>query len=165
MDANIVELEKILENELALHERLLCATRSMNTALKKEAVGDVRAANREYDDCTCQIETVEEKRLSASDALAQSRGLAPHANLSRIMESIPAADRGKLPHLRDKLRAALVEIRKTNAANRILLIESLRTIAKTFEFISLASEKFHGYKQLGKKCSSKIDRPIINTVA
>jgi hypothetical protein len=165
MDAAIIELEKILENELLLHRRLLATVRSMNAALKSESVDDVRTANRDYDESTCLIEALEEKRLLSSDAIARRLGLTAHANLSRIIELLSVADRGKLPELRATLRATLAEIKKTNAANRILLTESLRSIAKTFEFISVASEKFHGYKQLGKKSCTKIGRPIINTVA
>jgi|WetSurMetagenome_2_1015567.scaffolds.fasta_scaffold426732_2 flagellar biosynthesis/type III secretory pathway chaperone len=165
MDATIIELDKILENELLLHERLLSTVRSMNAALKTESIDDVRAANKDYDECTCRIEALEEKRLLTSDAIARSHGLAAHANLSRIIESLADSDRGKLPELRYKLRAVLAEIHKMNAANKILLTESLRSIAKTFEFISVASEKFHGYKQLGKKSCTNIGRPIINTVA
>ncbi len=165
MDTFIAELEKILEDELLAHQRLLAVAHFMNRALKSESLDDVRTANKDYDECTCRIEAIEEKRLSASDAIARKNGLAPHASLSRIIETLSPAERGKLPELRAGLRTALAEIQKTNVANRILLTESLHTIAKTFEFISAASEKFHGYKQHGKKYSSKIDRTIINTVA
>jgi hypothetical protein len=165
MDQHAVELSKILENELVLHTRLLAAAHSMNIALKKEAIDDVRLANMEYDECTCHIEAIEEKRLSLSDAIAAQLGCLPHANLLRIIESLPASDRGNLLDLRAQLRSALAEIQKTNAANKILLTESLFAIGKTFEFIAMASEKFHGYKQQGRKHASKISRTIINTIA
>ena len=165
MITHVIELEKILESELLLHERLLAAARSMNSAIKRESVDDVRTANKEYDECTCHIEAMEEKRLALSDDIAGQRGIEPHANLSRIIESLPVSERGILFELRVKLRATLGEIQKTNIANRVLLTESLYTIAKTFEFIAAANEKFKGYKQLGKKYSSTIKRTIINTVA
>jgi hypothetical protein len=164
METNIDELKKILEQELTLYERLLDSAHAMNKALKCEAVEDVRKASKEHDECTCRIEAIEEKRLCVNDAISQRFGLKPHANLSRVIESVPADDRGKLMELRAALRKTLGEIHKTNASNKILLTESLFVIAKTFEIISTASEKFQGYKQLGEKCSSKIDRAIINTV-
>jgi hypothetical protein len=165
MDQTMAGLEKILAEELILHERLLRAARAMNGALKREAIDEVRTANKEYDECTCRIEAAEENRLAASDSLALHLGCAPHANLSRIIEALPAAERGRLSDLRSRLRATLVEIQKTNAANKVLLTESLFSISKTFEFISAASEKFKGYKHQGKKHSTKISRTIINTVA
>jgi flagellar biosynthesis/type III secretory pathway chaperone len=165
MITHVIELEKILESELMLHERLLAAARSMNGALKRESIDDVRTSNKEYDECTCHIEAIEEKRLAISDDIARQRGIEPHANLSRIVESLPVSERGKLSELRLRLRATLSEIQKTNIANRVLLTESLYTITKTFEFIAAANEKFKGYKQLGKKYSSTIKRTIINTVA
>jgi flagellar biosynthesis/type III secretory pathway chaperone len=165
MKTKINELEKILETELLLHERLLGAARCMNEALKREAVDDVRKANKEYDECTCQIEAIEEKRLSLSDALSVHYGKGSRINLSRLIESLPVSDRGRLSQLRAKLRTTLGEIQKTNIANRVLLTEALFTITKTFEFIAIASEKFKGYKAQGKKHASKIDRTIINTVA
>ena len=165
METNIGELIQILEQELLLHERLLVSALSMNKALKCEAIEEVRKANKEYDECTCRIEAIEEKRLCLNDVISRHYGLTAHANLSRVIESVPAGDRGKLPELHAALRKTLGEIHKTNESNRILLTESLFVIAKTFEFISAACEKFRGYKQLGEKCSSKIDRTIINTIA
>jgi flagellar biosynthesis/type III secretory pathway chaperone len=165
MEASVIELETILEKELIALERLLAAARSMNEAIKREDVGDVRKANKEYDECTCHIESLEEKRLSISDAIALHVGLQGHVNLLRTIELLPSQHREKLSELRSKLRSALSGLQKVNSSNRILLTESLFTITKTFEFIAAASEKFSGYKRLGKKDSSKINRTIINTVA
>jgi hypothetical protein len=165
METNVIELIKLLEQELLLHHRLLAGAQAMNSAIKSEAIEEVRKANKEYDECTCRIEEIEEKRLCLNDVISRHYGLNPHANLSRIIEAVPDSDRGKLLELRTALKKALSEIHKTNESNKILLTESLFVIAKTFEFIAAASEKFQGYKQLGGKCSSKIDRAIINTVA
>jgi hypothetical protein len=165
METNVIEMIKILEQELLLHKRLLASAQAMNNAIKNEALEEVRKANKEYDECTCRIEEIEEKRLCLNDAISRHYGLKPHANLSRLIEAVPAGNRGKLLELRDALRKELIEIHKINESNKILLTESLFVIAKTFEFIAAASEKFQGYKQLGGKCSSKIDRTIINTIA
>jgi hypothetical protein len=165
MQPNVVELEKILEDELLQHEGLLGAARAMNAGLKREAVEEVRKANKEYDDCVCRIEAIEENRLSVSDAVAGTIGLGPHANLSRIIESLPAPDRGKLPELRAKLRSTLAEIQKINVANRVLLTETLFAITKTVEFIAAASEKYKGYKERGRKHAVKVSTAIFNTLA
>jgi hypothetical protein len=165
MKSKVNELEKILENELLLHGRLLDSARAMNAGLKKEAVDEVRKASRDYDDSVCRIEAIEEDRLSVSDALAAILGLGAHAGLSRVIGALPVRERGRLPELRVNLRSAINEIQKTNIANRVLLTEALFTITKTFEFIAAASEKFKGYKEQGKKHATKVSRAIINTLA
>ena len=165
MEKKTLELTQILEKELFYHERLLAAAQSMNAALKREAVDEVRTANKEYDECTCQIEALEEKRLCVSDEIALRLRLPAHANLLRVIGALPKEGGARLLELRNRLRSTLGALRKLNASNRILLTESLYTIAKTFEFIAAASEKVSGYKHQGEKCVSKANRTIINTVA
>ncbi len=159
------DLEKILENELELHERLLDAGRSMNAAIKAEKINEVQAANRRFDEYTCQIEAAEEKRLAISEKIALHFGLKKRLNLASTMELFPAKERQRLAETGKRLRAVINQLHRINASNRILLEESLYTIAKTFEFISAASQQFKGYKRLGISDSSKINRTIINTVA
>jgi flagellar biosynthesis/type III secretory pathway chaperone len=165
MEALANELEKVLKTELEIHERLLDTARSMNEAIKTEQLFEVQAANRQYDELTCQIEALEEKRLEISDKITANFGLKGRLNLARTIELFPAKNKQRLAEAGKKLRVAVCRLRKTNASNRILLQESLYVISKTFELISAASHKFKGYKQLGKKDSSKINRTIINTVA
>jgi hypothetical protein len=165
MHPKVIELEKILENELLLYERLLGAARAMNAGLKSDAVEEVKKASKEYDDCACGIEAIEEDRLAVSDALAATVGRGAHTSLPRIIEALPPEDRGRLAELRAKLRSTLADIQKTNVANRVLLTEALYTVTKTFEIIAAASEKFKGYKEQGKKHASKVSRAIINTLA
>jgi flagellar biosynthesis/type III secretory pathway chaperone len=164
METPITELETILEEELVLHKRLLAVAVAMNVALKRESIDDVRKANKEYDELTISIESIEEKRLSKSDDIARHYRLQQHVNLLRIIEVIPPTNKKRMHELRVSLRAVIAELQKINTSNRILLTEALFAITKTFEFIATASEKISGYKQQGKKNISKIKRTIINTV-
>jgi len=160
-----IELGQTLQNEVELHERLLDAAVSMNAAVKSEALDAVQAACRQYDAFTCQIEAVEEKRLDISDRIAAHFGVTGRLNLARTVELFPLPYKHDLAQTGKKLRAIINRLHQINGSNRILLQESLKTIAKTFEIISAATHHFKGYKQQGKKDSSKIARTIINTVA
>jgi flagellar biosynthesis/type III secretory pathway chaperone len=137
----------------------------MNEAIKTEQLDEVQAANRLYDALTCQIEKLEENRLEISDKIAVHFGLTRHLNLAGTLALFPLTHKRRIAEAGKNLRSVIIKLHKINASNRILLQESLFIIAKTFEVISAASYKFKGYKQLGKKDSSKINRTIINTVA
>jgi flagellar biosynthesis/type III secretory pathway chaperone len=165
MERPIKELETILENELVLHEQLLEAARAMNHAIKAEDLAGVKKAAGKHDELTCQIEGLEEKRLTANDKLALNLGAPGHVNLFRIIELLPKNLSAKLFDVRSKLKHTMSELKKTTTSNQILLNESLFIIAKTFELIDTASGKSTGYKYQGKKAPAKIKRTIINTIA
>jgi FlgN protein. len=165
MEALIKDLETILENELALHEQLLEAALTMNNAIKKEDLATVRKTAGKHDELTCQIEALEEKRLTANDKLARHLGAENHVNLFRIIELLPRNLSAKLADLRTRLKRTMAELKKTTTSNQILLNESLYTIAKTFELLGSVTAKSSGYKYQGKKAPAKINRTIINTVA
>jgi hypothetical protein len=165
MEALIKNLETILENELVLHEQLLEAAEELNSAIKKEDLAGVGKAGRKHDELTCHIEAVEEKRLAANDELARHLGVTLHANLFRIIELLPVHLSAKLSDLRTRLKSTMGGIKKTTTSNRILLNESLYTIAKTFELIDGATAKPMGYKYQGQKAPARINRTIINTIA
>ncbi len=165
MEARIRELETVLEEEFVVHDQLLGAAIAMNGALKREAVEEVQKANTTYDECGFRIEQLEEKRLSISGEIGRLLNLPAHGGLLRIIEALPVDHGTRLSEVRAKLHGVIAKLHKANVSNRILLTESLLTIAKTFEFISTASEKFTGYKRRGKKDPSKISRTIINAIA
>ncbi len=165
MEPLIKDLETILEKELLLHMQLLEAARTMNKAIKMEDLAKVKESGKIYDELTCQIETMEEKRLIINDALAHSLGIQNHPNLLRIINKLPDNRKAKLSKLRTDLKSTIEELKRTNSSNQILLTESLRTIAKVFEFIDGARIKLSGYKHQGKKASVLINRTIINTIA
>jgi len=160
-----MELQNILDHEAQLHERLLQAAQSMNAAIKTEQLDAVQTACRAYDMYTCQIEAAEEKRLDVSDRIARQAGVSGRLNLARTVDLFEPALSRPLAETGTKLRAVIGRLHQINGSNRILLEESLKTIAKTFEIISVASSQFRGYKHLGTKDSSKTARTIINTVA
>jgi flagellar biosynthesis/type III secretory pathway chaperone len=165
MEALIKNLETILDSELVLHEQLLEAAQTMNDAIKKEDLAGVRKTAGKHDELTCQIEAIEEKRLTANDALSRHLGVAHHANLFRIIELLPANLSAKLSDLRTRLKRTMGELKKTTTSNQILLNESLYTIAKTFELIDRVTAKPTGYKYRGQKAPATINRTIINTIA
>jgi flagellar biosynthesis/type III secretory pathway chaperone len=165
MEPLIKDLETILENELVLHEQLLDAAKKMNRAIKAEELAKVKESRRLYDELTCQIETLEEKRLVINDALAKSLKIENHPNLLRIINKLPDNRKEKLSKLRTDLKSTIEELKRTNSSNQILLTESLRTIAKIFQFIDSSRAKPSGYKYQGKKASVLINRTIINTIA
>jgi flagellar biosynthesis/type III secretory pathway chaperone len=137
----------------------------MNGAIKAEDLPAVKEMARQHDEITNQLEDLEEKRLAISDALATLLGFPNHPNLSRIIEKLPPNRSAKLTALKTGLKTVIGELKGINSTNRILLIESLHTIAKIFEFIDIAKAKLSGYKYQGKKASALITRTMINTVA
>jgi hypothetical protein len=165
MQRLIKDLETVLENELVLHEQLLGAALAMNLAIKAEDLAGVKKAAARHDELTCQIECLEEKRLTANDNLALGLGASGHVNLFRIVELLPKNLSAKLADVRSKLKRTMAELKKTTISNQILLNESLYVISKTFELIDSAAGKSTGYKYQGKKAPVKINRTIINTIA
>jgi FlgN protein. len=165
MEQLVKGLETVLENELVIHEQLLEAARTMNQAIKAEDLAGVKKAARKHDELTCQIEALEEKRLTANDALALHLGVKNHATLTRLIDNLPADHKTKLSKLKTDLKRVIWEFKRINSSNQILLTESLRTVAKVFEFIDCAMGKLSGYKFQGKKSPIMITRTIINTVA
>jgi len=165
MDTLINGLETVLENELALHKQLLEAAVAMNTAIKTEDLPMVKEMGRKHDDLTWKIEELEEKRLEIHDALADFLGVPPKSNLSRIIKKLPENRAAKLAAIRAELKSVLGTLKMTTFSNQILLGESLRTIAKVFEFIDIAKAKLSAYKHHGKRGSALVTRTMINTVA
>jgi hypothetical protein len=164
MDALATELEAILNCELILHEKLLESAKKMNLAIKEEKLDMVTGAQRQYDDLICKIEKQEEKRLAASDRIAKHFKMEQRVNLEKTLSLFPEQYRKPLEDVRSRLKSTLSALNKVNTVNRIMLEETLKTIAKSFEIISIASQKLNGYKRLGKKDYVKTSRPIFNTV-
>ena len=165
MEQLVKDLETVLENELVVHKQLLEAARTMNKAIKAEDIAGVKNAARKHDELTCQVEAFEEKRLEANGTLALHLDIKNHATLTRIIDKLPADHKTKLSKLKTDLKRVIWEFKRINSSNQILLTESLRTVAKVFEFIDCAMGKLSGYKFQGKKSPIMITRTIINTVA
>jgi hypothetical protein len=164
METPAIELEKILKNELSLHNLLLEAAIAMKNAIKKENMDEIAAASKQYDKLTCQIEIQEEKRLEITDKIVRHFKLKNRINLIKTIALLPAEYGQRLDIIRTKLKSTICELHKINASNSILLQESLYVISKSFEIFSIASQKLNGYKRQGKKDYVKINQPIFNQV-
>ncbi len=160
------ELIAVLTAEKDCHARLLEAANAMNTALCVRDLGAIRAATRQYDDYTCSISDLEEKRLHLSDAIcAISKKRSSHANLRQVIDQAPADRRAELAALQTDLKEAILRLSKVNYSNQVRLTESLRTIAMTFDLLATQGKKSAGgYKSLGTKDQSRSTTAIVNTV-
>jgi hypothetical protein len=161
------DLIGVLEKELEFHGLLIQAAFSMNAAIKIRSMDEVRKASRTYDECTCRIQDLEEKRLQWSDEICGYSGkTVGHASLSRVMEHAPAECRQRLAALRASLKEAVGNLSKINYSNQVLLCESLKTIANLFKYIALHDPRNQGgYKKLGTMDRGRVATAIVNTVA
>jgi hypothetical protein len=167
MNNHYDELIDVLEKELAFHGLLISAAFAMNEALRSRVFDEIQKASRQYDECTCRIEDLEEKRLSLSDLICgDAKGGATHASLRSVIEQAPAGHKDRVAQLRAQLKDTVGKLSKVNYSNRVLLQESLYTISKTFEMVAtMEASRLNGYKKQGTKDRSRITKTIVNTVA
>jgi flagellar biosynthesis/type III secretory pathway chaperone len=167
MNDHFEELAHVLEKELEFHGLLFAAASGMNRALRNRALEEIRKTSRQYDECTCRIEELEEKRLQLSDLICQDdKQRAPHVNLLSVIERAPATHKNRIAELRLSLKNTIGDLSRVNYSNQVFLQESLRTIAKTFEILTIhETAKLNGYKAHGEKDRSRTSKIIVNTIA
>lgn len=162
----VTQLASLLECELNEHRVLTETARKMNEALHKRDVGAVRTHSSRYDECTCRIEEMEEKRLEICDALTKLLGHENrHLTLPSIIDRIPTEFRSELTGLRTALKAEIAKLTKLNMSNQVFLEESLITVAQTVKILAAGRAKTVGYKQGGKPTEDAGNRTIINRTA
>jgi hypothetical protein len=167
MNSHYEELIVVLDKEIEFHALLLATAKTMNEALRSSELTDIQKASRQYDECTCRIEELEEKRLNLSDIICGSdKKGAPHASLISVIDKAPAAYKNRIADLRAKLKNNVGDLSRINYSNQIFLQESLHTIAKTFEMIATREAgRLNGYKNRGVKDLSRTNKSIVNTIA
>ena len=166
MNPLLSDLTAILSQELQLHEQLLASASDMNAALRARKTLDVARCNSRSDVLFCQIEELEEKRLTASDRLAESIGCKQrHATIRQVIALLPPDDGAQLSELRLKLRSILGELNRVNCSNKMFLENGLRWIGKTFEIIANNSRKITGYQAQGGEARMALNTAVINRVA
>jgi hypothetical protein len=167
MNARFDELVTVLVKELDFHATLITAAFSMNEAITKRSLDGIQKAARCYDQCTCRIQELEEQRLQLSDVICSYPALtAGHASLSRVIDCAPPEQQQRLATLRASLKEAIGKLSKINYSNQILLTESLKIIAKMFDYIASQDKRnTGGYKRRGAKDRQRSTTAIVNTVA
>ncbi|MBD3346243.1 MAG: hypothetical protein GF401_14395 [Chitinivibrionales bacterium] len=166
MDGKIKELLTILKQENEIHDRLIECAQIMNKALKENDTNKIQQTSMKYDELTCNIESVEEKRLEICDSIGKKTKMkSRHLNLTSITEALPPEDTGPLGEVRQDLKKKITKLTKINTSNQVLLENALANIAKAVELIACEKKKYSGYKQYGKKDSDFIFRNIVNKVA
>ncbi len=167
MNESFNELITVLTKEIELHTTLIDAAFAMNAAITTRSLEDIRRAGKCYDQCTCRIQELEEKRLALSDAICDRKGKETgHMSLLQVIERAPQEYRQRISTLRASLKDSIGKLSKINYSNQALLTESLKTIAKMFDYIALqGKQNASGYKRRGAKDGGRATTAIVNTVA
>lgn len=167
MTAQLDELATVLTKELDFHATLITAALAMNQAITKRSLDEIQKAARCYDQCTCGIQELEEQRLRLSDTICNFPAkTAGHASLLRVIECVPPEQKQRLTTLRAALKDAINKLSKINYSNQVLLTESLKTIAKIFDYIATQDKRNpSGYRRRGAKEKKRSGATIFNTVA
>jgi len=155
----------VLIEELEAHGLLIAAAQEMNASVKNGAVGGVQSACRKYDELTCAIASLEEKRLHYSDTICNTKGVR-HVNLLTVIAHVAEPYKKRIFDLRIQIKKAIDDLSKINFSNEILLKESLLTFHKTYEMLALYNEnKLAGYKKHGKKAKPLQGTSFVNKIA
>lgn len=166
MEKLFEELKKVLTEELTIHVSIVDTAQSINDALKRKNVTQVRSLTEMYDSYAGQIEACETKRLEVCDAIIQERNPAlRHLNLQNIIQLLPAHEQEGFVEVRLALKEKLRELASINTSNQILLSESLRVIAKNFELVAQVRNKLAGYKKTGIMDNAVTHKSIVNHIA
>jgi hypothetical protein len=167
MNDRIDELITVLTKEVEAHRLLIAAASGMNAALRKGDLAAVQTAGRQYDECICRIQEMEEKRLELCDGICNRTDTAAgHASLLAAIDAADPGCKNRLIDLRLQLREAVNDLSKVNYSNQVLCQESLVSIAKTFEMMATQeTTRYSGYKKQGTRDVVRGSRRIINAVA
>ena len=160
------ELKSILEKQLDLHKDLIRIAGNMNSAIKKNDINEIHALTCKFDEYTGQIDQLETKRLEICDKIAiLSKSESKHLNLQQIIQLLPKNSAQSFMRLKIELKQKLLDLKKINSSNQILLNESLLLIKKDFEFMARLQNKLSGYGQNGKIEVKAVKRSIVNHIA
>jgi flagellar biosynthesis/type III secretory pathway chaperone len=164
-EESIAQLIAVLTEELKVHENLVEIAQKMNDAIKRREIRDVQQQTQRYDVLVGRLEELEEQRLAACDAFAETGGQR-HLTLTAIISTLKMEpQRGELSKLRSLLKEKLMALSRLNTANHILLEASLTIIAKNFELMLRTREKFQGYGHGGAATSRIVTRNFLNKIA
>ncbi len=165
MSEHTEQLIVVLIKELEMHGLLIAAAQEMNTSVKTNSLEGVQASCRKYDELTCTIASLEEKRLFHSDTICNTSGIR-HVNLLSVISHVAEPYKKRIIDLRMQIKEAIDELSKINFSNEILLKESLLNFHKTYEMLALYEEtKLAGYKKHGKKAQPLRGTSFVNKVA
>ena len=166
MKALIEQLAAVLERLCGLHTELCGIARRMNEALRRKDVTAVQKHTAAYDLQICEIEKLEEERLTLCDGIArQMNSPGRHLTVAVIMESAGEDERKRLQKSRTELKARIGELAGINTSNQVLLAETLNDIDVTMRIVAKAGDKFAGYGHQGTREQAGTAQRLINHVA
>jgi flagellar biosynthesis/type III secretory pathway chaperone len=166
MEKESRQLLSILEKQSDLHNDLIKIAENMNKAIKKNDINKIHILTSQFDEYTGQIDQMETKRLELCDKIALiSKSKLKHLTLQQIIQLLPGNYVQSFIQIKTELKQKILDLKKINSSNQILLNESLLLIKKDFEFMAKIKNKLNGYGQNGKIDTKTTQRNIVNHIA
>lgn len=150
------DLSSLLREEAHQFRRLLGLLGDEQNALRIADGAGVLTSLRAQQDTLSRIRALEGRRESLVAALAVPLGLDPRGlTMSRLLQAWPEAA-GTLAAVRAELRALLMEIRRVNERNAVLVSRGLGYVDRLIAHLTsaLAPERAPAYGALGRPASA-----------
>jgi flagellar biosynthesis/type III secretory pathway chaperone len=145
-------LEAILVRETGLHREMLAVAAEKRDGILAGDLEKLEKAVTAERRLVAGIEDEEKKRLAVMPLLKSGLGLeAPVEKLSDIIPLFPAPEREKMRGIRDRLVAAIEEVRIRNRHNSELLKTSLAHVDSFLHAIADAVRANANYSRGGKR--------------
>ena len=155
--AYISELEKVLDQELAVYRELLALAQRKNQALIDKRMQDVRDLQTSEARLIDQVAQLEPQRQALVRKLCSSCGLdAGNGYVTQLVAQLGAAGQ-PLQVRATALRAVIEELQGINAANAQRIRENVACLQGALDAIRVASAARENYDASGDRAS----RPLV----
>jgi hypothetical protein len=160
------ELEKILQEEVELHEELISILHSDWEAYREHCPDKIRENNKKKETCLLKIRVLEESRILLVESIAEREpSVSSPPTLSQLLEVAEEPYRSLLTECRSKLLALIKGISEISKDQRRFLKHSLDYLDRSLSLIDYlgspgttyaGSGHIHGGKRYGQVVCSKV---------
>ncbi|MBN1477946.1 flagellar protein FlgN [Candidatus Sumerlaeota bacterium] len=139
MEKHLQQLETSLIEQIRAHTALAALLDEERTALVGVSLDSIHSCARRKVELAQAIQSAEQLRLQAMEALCQGLGLAPQPmRLADLIDLLPLEQRPRLEELRERLVIALRAARDSQERNRSLAERFLSVVSSSMEAIQRA---------------------------
>lgn len=156
-DTLFTTLIEQLDKEIKLHEKLVSTASSINVALLKDQVEDVKNNSQSYEELMYEVEKCEDRRKEICFSIAENVGLQPQSRLKDFIDKAEPKFSTRLQEQHSLLKKIMNELAKINTSNKVLLEVALDAVNNTFSMIAKAgTKKETTYSKIGNKPENKV---------
>lgn len=159
---NLLPLIQILHKEQKIHEKLLLAKREEQKWIATANAGQLIKNTSRISDLADEARQAEAQRRALVNQLAKELEIGrEEPTLKEIVETLPPAQRIEVEQAGEELKKTVLEIKKLNQANHIILQRSVETMQEELAQI-VKTEESGVYTATGAKDTRVAPRAGLN---